>query len=343
MAINASQTDPPSCGKQRKRGAFCRSAFGNQTGLTLLELVVSLLVLTILTSVAIRSVSGIQEQARYEKTVRLLEEFRQAIVGDGDWSKGIRAYALDMGTLPPNLRALMVEPTTTAMRWGDAVTFIGMVSIHMGVGWRGPYLATSGSADHPDTLRDGFGGTRDCDNDGIQDCDSSADTTNYGWYYAPFDGVSMTILSHGADALAGPAGTCGQDADYEEDCKLKIPLNSWTISAPFSLSMHFLSGDADTNPHRLCLRIYTRKVDNDSSLDNNIVSFSPVTSVSLDVVTGMTVTWNFNTPIPAGQNYAVVVECDAGILDTTVTIYPAGKLPVAIDMRPGSTIPVIDW
>ncbi len=320
-----------------------REQMRRQTGLTLLELVVSLLVMTILTSVAITSVSGIQEQARYEKTVRRLDEFKRAIVGDGDWSQGIRAYAFDMGTLPPNLRLLAMAPVTAEMRWSDAVTFIGPVSIHMGVGWRGPYLSTTASPDDPGALRDGFGGTGDCDGDGVPDCDTSLDTANYGWYYAPFDGVSLTVRSHGADALAGPAGICGGDNDYEEDCERKIVLNDWTIAPPFSVSVRFLSADADTNAHRLCLRIYHRKTDTDNNVNNNIAALSPVTSRSLDVVTGLTVSWNYDTPLPAGQNHLAVVECDGGITDSTVALYPPGKFPVAVDMRPGSVTPVIDW
>lgn len=310
-----------------------------QAGLTLLELVVSLLILTLLTSVAITSMSGIQEQARYEKTVRQLEQFRVAMLGDSDWNRGIRGYALDLGTLPPNLRVLLVEPTTAAMHWQEVVTFLGPVSLRMGVGWRGPYLVASGSPDDPDTLRDGFGGSRDCNDDGSAECDTSADAQNYGWRF--LEGVTLTIKSHGADQVQGPSAACGADRDHKEDCALEIGLNARGIKDPV-ISVRLLHADADQNPRRLCLRLYHRRVDADADPANNLVALNPITSIALDVVTYMTLTWQFSGLIPAGQNFLAVVSC-AGTSDPNPNIYPAGMRPIAVDMRPGSTPPVVFW
>lgn len=202
---------------------MCREI--RQRGLTLLELVVSLLVLTVLTTVAIRSVSGIQEQARFERSKRLLEEFRSALLGNGDWSSGVFGYAFDLATFPENLRQLLdrcSEPGSLgncAPPWDAALAAVSYrltaaatpTSMALGYGWRGPYLAVLASADDPEALRDGFGGAEG----------TFANVTNYGFGYA-FDSVSLVITSFGADHQPGPFGQCGQDADYEEDCALLL-------------------------------------------------------------------------------------------------------------------------
>ncbi|BCX82751.1 hypothetical protein MIT9_P2337 [Methylomarinovum caldicuralii] len=309
--------------------------FTRQTGLTLLELVVSLLVMTILTSVAITSVSGIQEQARYEKTVRLLEEFRKAIVGDDDWSKGIRAYAFDMGTLPPNLRALIV-PQSPA--WRIVTVNAGTDSqFYMGRGWRGPYLYASSSPDDPDALRDSWGGVTNPTYDNDQ---------YYGWVVSPLSPTtSMRIESYGSDSQDGPSNNCGQDTSYQDDCLIDITENTWKVSLP-QITLHFLDTTTTTALTNVttCLQVYYRS----PAVALGVVSVTsdptPLAVTSKPQYRSPPFNFSAGPSVPAGQNYIALFRCNSlGVITNLNNIYPSGRRPLAVDMRPGSTIPVIDW
>ncbi len=310
-----------------------REQMRRQTGLTLLELVVSLLVMTILTSVAITSVSGIQEQARYEKTVRLLKEFKKAIVGDGDWSKGIRAYAFDMGTLPPNLRALITRDSQPTWRL-VTVNAGTSAQFYMGFGWRGPYLYSSASPDDLDALRDSWGGVTNPTYDNNQ---------YYGWVMSSLSPVtSMRIESYGSDHKNGPSDNC---AAYEDDCLIDITTNDWRIPVP-NITLQFLDTTTTTalSPVTTCLRLYYRAptLGITSITSSNTASFS---ITSIPVVRKLT--FNFSLPtssIPAGQNFIALFRCDAsGNVTNVNNLYPNDHRPIPIDMQPGSTIPVVFW
>ncbi len=116
-------------------------------GLTLLELVVVLGILALLSSVAIRSMGPIADQARYESTQRLLDELRVAVAGHaprqalGD-STVIHGIVADTGMLPSNLDDMLVRPTGWLDRSlqsfdsdRDSIDDVTLVS-----GWNGPYM-----------------------------------------------------------------------------------------------------------------------------------------------------------------------------------------------------------
>ncbi len=309
-----------------------RAQMRRQTGLTLLELVVSLLVMTILTSVAITSVSGIQEQARYEKTVRLLDEFKKAIVGDGDWNRGIRAYAFDMGTLPPNLRALITRDSQPT--WRLVTVNAGTnAQFHMGFGWRGPYLYNSASPDDPDALRDSWGGVTNPTYDNNQ---------YYGWIMSPLSPVtSMRIESYGSDHQNGPSDDC---AAYEDDCLIDITTNDWRLPVP-NVTLQFLDTTTTTvsSPVTTCLRLYYRSPSlGIASITSNSVSFAITTSNP--VTRRVRFDFPASLSVPAGQNFIALFRCDAsGNVTNVNNLYPNDHRPIPIDMQPGSTIPVVFW
>ena len=53
----------------------------NRSAFSLIELMVALAILAAVTTIALRSVNGLQNQARYQATQRSLDEVRSAILG----------------------------------------------------------------------------------------------------------------------------------------------------------------------------------------------------------------------------------------------------------------------
>lgn len=190
----------------------------DQGGLTLLEL---LLVVTILSAVAWMSlevVNNAGDQTRFEDTRNRLQAIRRAIVGDTSRTLNgqpvISGYVADMGQLPPHLQALMVKdycvgyPEITNA--GDCVTAGGTWQVqsahtyddtyNLWSGWNGPYLAATEMTGY-NRFQDGWGRRDDT-------------TNNFGWNYSFEVDLTgnptgnLTIQSYGADGAVG--GT-----DYE--------------------------------------------------------------------------------------------------------------------------------
>jgi len=310
--------------------------FGRQTGLTLLELVVSLLVMTILTSVAITSVSGIQEQARYEKTVRLAEEFRKAIV-DID-TKSIRGYVADMGNIPSDfvLRELLENYKSRPAYGNIAPSFAGTtcpVSVSMYGGWDGPYLYESGNPSDPDTLRDAWGGK-----DGTGAGEAFENTTNYGWVVVPPSSTSQRteIKTLGCDRKTGASAAECQN-QYAQDMTFALATTMWRTKKINSVTVHLAVVTSTTKKVLACI-FYRDAADVDG--DNRKVEFLYSASITLSGIKSTQKPIPFpisnTTTIPAGQNQIVV-------FDVTSNQPYQNKNPIKIDLLPGSHFPVVFW
>ena len=107
--------------------------------LTLLELVVVLGILAVLSTVAVRSLEPIADQARYESTQSVLSDLRLATVGT---KPNESSFLGDTGALPNDVNELLVRPGALIAHSlqsfdsdRDAVNDITLSS-----GWNGPYL-----------------------------------------------------------------------------------------------------------------------------------------------------------------------------------------------------------
>jgi len=111
------------------------------SGVTLVELVLVIILLSVLGTVVISTVGDSGDAARYEETRRRMEELRRAILGDDTRDpEGKRqnfGYHGDLGQLPSKLTDLI---TPQAPAWSYNSTY-GVAS-----GWRGPYLKTQQGA-----------------------------------------------------------------------------------------------------------------------------------------------------------------------------------------------------
>ncbi|MEM6552380.1 MAG: hypothetical protein AAF750_09680 [Planctomycetota bacterium] len=143
-------------------------------GLTLLELVVVLVILAALGTVMITQTAGLTGEARYEQTVRTLEQVEDAVVGrqpvGGEDPTAIPpGFVSDMGRLPEavadgasfTLAELWDSSLFEAALPADELFFGPRIlegldeDLEMFSGWRGPYVRLPlGSSE----LRDGWGG-----------------------------------------------------------------------------------------------------------------------------------------------------------------------------------------
>ena len=117
-------------------------------GVTLLELLVVLMILSIVLTAAVRTWDVTLERGRAETTARKLSQLVQAIIGDPDYIvAGHRAdfgFVGDMGRLPDSLRELVFAPAVTPPESSR---------------WRGPYLRSTFN-ESPDGFQiDGWGDT----------------------------------------------------------------------------------------------------------------------------------------------------------------------------------------
>jgi prepilin-type N-terminal cleavage/methylation domain-containing protein len=112
-----------------------------QRGLSLVELLVVLTILAALTTIALRSTSGVLEQSRFEATQKTLENVRAAIVGESSNSSAVpvTGFVADMGRLPTSLSELLTQPAD-AVPFGLQAAPAPHSDVLVPSGWRGPYL-----------------------------------------------------------------------------------------------------------------------------------------------------------------------------------------------------------
>jgi type II secretory pathway pseudopilin PulG len=205
--------------------AFPRT--GNELGLTLLEL---LLVVAILSAVAWMSlglVSNNTDQVRFEDTRNRLAAIRRAIIGDtGRTINGgpeLRGYVADMGILPTDLNALIAREycngkpdkttsaacTTAGGTWVTQPAYAYNADYGLWSGWNGPYLPAAELSRYP-RFQDGWGRPPQSESPEVPN--------NFGWIYShtaedpkEWNAGYLFVQSYGRD---GASGGNDSDADY---------------------------------------------------------------------------------------------------------------------------------
>jgi prepilin-type N-terminal cleavage/methylation domain-containing protein len=120
---------------------FLKPGIDGDSGFTLIELVIVIIVLGVLASVGIPVIGGMIASSKESATKRELLLLKTAIVGQAG-SAEIRGYENDVGSLPPDLGGLVTKPAGVA-NW-DRFTQTG---------WNGPYIDASNN----DYLTDAWG------------------------------------------------------------------------------------------------------------------------------------------------------------------------------------------
>lgn len=174
-------------------------------GLTLLELVVVLVIMSALAGVAIRMTGRVADQSRYEATQRTLEEVRDAIVGPTvapttEASAAVASFVADVGRPPTGLDELLANVNNLPLFEVIPAADTGQPHADVLVprGWRGPYVRLPVGAA---TIRDGWG------RDLVTTVDGSTS-------------LLTQMASLGADGLLD---TVGGTSDYNRDSIVEFP------------------------------------------------------------------------------------------------------------------------
>lgn len=132
------------------------------SGFTLIELVVIILILGIIAALAVRQFGNSIETARYEQTKTELDALAMAITGSiGVYGSGHQTsfgYVGDIGSLPPNLDALVSNPGGYTTWQGPYITRGNSQNGYKTDGWNSTYiysdtmLRSTGSGSNIDKL-----------------------------------------------------------------------------------------------------------------------------------------------------------------------------------------------
>lgn len=118
----------------------------SQSGFTLIEVVVVIIVMGILATVATRTFIQTTETAQYEATYAEMDGLSRAIVGNHEiYSDGVRSdfgYVGDVGALPPNLDALLSNPGGYATWDGPYIVGDFSGNDFKNDAWGTPYIFT---------------------------------------------------------------------------------------------------------------------------------------------------------------------------------------------------------
>jgi prepilin-type N-terminal cleavage/methylation domain-containing protein len=111
----------------------------NNSGFTLIELAIIVVVLGVLASVGIPRITGMIESSRTTATEEEMRRLKIALVGSA--TDNLRGYETDVGSLPSSLNGLVTKPGGVA-DW-DRFT---------STGWNGPYIDSNNN----DYLKDAW-------------------------------------------------------------------------------------------------------------------------------------------------------------------------------------------
>jgi prepilin-type N-terminal cleavage/methylation domain-containing protein len=145
---------------------------GKKQAFSLIELVIALAILAAVTTIALRATSNLQDQAKYQSTVRSLNEIQAAIVGpvnqrSSDGSALVTGFVADTGRLPlANPGSDTGDPQGALDPLNELLSRPAAIPIYqpyssnidpnviVWAGWQGPYLHLSAG---PTYVRDGWG------------------------------------------------------------------------------------------------------------------------------------------------------------------------------------------
>ncbi len=164
-------------------------------GFTLVEIIMVMALVGILTVASLTLFEGSLDESRFDATVKELEAIREALIGNQELRSGGQrisfGYNGDVGALPTNGQGL---GALTAAPGGVSAWSVNQ-TVHLSLGWNGPYITTNLS--NSDITTDGWGRTY-----------SYNGSTN-----------PATITSLGANGAAGGSG-------FDSDITISIPNTS---------------------------------------------------------------------------------------------------------------------
>lgn len=216
-----------------------------QRGMTLLELLVVVALMSVVGFMALSQVGDDLSQARYQDTENRLLALRRAVVGYEEpvfnGQRLFSGYAADNGRLPLDewgLRSLIAIDTvdgqldpygpqnpifdaTPTDGFNDGIDETALVGpgLQLFKGWRGPYLVARPG--EKGIYRDGWGN---------RDPDENHDELDFGWFAdlaTDAADANMSIISWGRDGV--PESAVPAETHYDEDIGIEISANDWMV------------------------------------------------------------------------------------------------------------------
>ena len=268
----------------------------DEHGMTLLELVVVIAILAVLMTVALRSMTGVAAQSRFEATQRTLENIQDAILGPAndhqpDGSRVISGFVADIGRLPQavltnnpdgstslTLNELLFQPNgalpfDVRQATGTNLTDTSLADPGVSVpcGWRGPYLRLSVGENE---ISDGWGGP-------LANTTTPSGTNFLCLTLTNSDNEIVSVSSPGADGVQGGTG-------YNSDLSVTFAPSDYTASLAVTVSMLDTNGNqiySSTNGDQVFVRVFGPDTMNIGKIEvlsetnlSNVYPWSPVVS-----------------------------------------------------------------
>jgi prepilin-type N-terminal cleavage/methylation domain-containing protein len=296
----------------------------HQAGLTLLELLLVVFILSVISFGAVSLIDSSDSQWRFEETKSRLARIRVAVVGEGEpvyaGQRRLSGFVADVGDLPTDAADL-----TGPLAAGDTAYQSQTPELEDGYqlsahalfkGRRPPYLVLEASTDPSNPrYRDGWG-TKSTANDAL--------LHGWGWTVAS---ETLTVVSLGADGQTGaPAGGA-----YDADISATIAKSEWGIEGGIQVEVRN-STTGDIANLRVDLLLYADG------------SWSQVVSARQSIPTTASRTFQITDFVPAGTHLLVLMQ-DA---DATAGNgeRPYGSSPFTtslIEVYPGVAPALIQW
>lgn len=209
-------------------------------GLTLLELLLVVLILSMVAFSAVSLTDNLDSQFRYDDTRLKLQQIRAGVAGPTgvvfDGQQRLTGFASDIGRLPLTVNELAAsavsfgvvspifdaDPATTGLNNGGSETILNGVAQRLLKGARGPYVPLKASLTGIPLFRDGWG---------TVNTSASIDAANHGWAVTSVSGV-FTVTSLGADGAVGNSGVTPFDPDLTDQLVLEdwaVNLDGWQV------------------------------------------------------------------------------------------------------------------
>ncbi len=210
----------------RKRKATLRCVLANCQGMTLLELLIVVSILSATALLAMNTLDGENEQLNFSITKQRINNIKEATIGHAIQSSygviAVDGFVADMGRLPVSIEELTSkildcdnDSTDEADGDGNGVADICQWQYdsisELWHGWNGPYLSTLADSDNELSLRDGW--------------HNRGSAPNFGWYFNDTDSNGdstkdqLVLQSLAKDGLVNPAAPADYSAlsYYEQD------------------------------------------------------------------------------------------------------------------------------
>ena len=297
---------------------------GRQAGLTLLELLLVVFILSVISFGAVSLIDTSDSQWRFEETKSRLARIRVAVAGEDEpvyaGQRRLSGFVADVGALPADLADLTGPPDAGDDAYQSRTPELEdgyQLSDHaLFKGRRPPYLVLDASTDPANPrYRDGWGNKS-----------TANDALFHGWGWTVQDDT-LTVVSPGADGQTGaPAGGV-----YDPDITAVVAKQEWGIEGGIQVEVLNSSG-GDLDNLRVDLLLYE---------DGN---WKQVVSARQSVPSTGSRRFAITDFVPAGTHLLVLMQDADAIPGNGERPYGSAPFTTAlVEVYPGVAPGLIEW